>query len=130
MGQQLIYRGSAPNDGSGDPAYIFTNKINQMFAELYGVFNLPIKITGQSGIFTVNISANTWVEKIVIWTQTGTPDITIGTTSGGNDICDTTQISTYLPILVQQYFNNATTLYFTNSGGNINLRIDQINNFQ
>lgn len=36
MAQQTIGIGSAPNDGTGDPARTAFNKINENFTELYG----------------------------------------------------------------------------------------------
>jgi hypothetical protein len=127
MPQQIINRGTTPNDGTGDTAYIFTGKTNANFTEVYGNLNLPIKTLNQTGAFTQDIPANTWVERIIVLPQSGTPTIEVGTTLGGSDILPPTLIGNSLPIMIQEYFTNETTLYFTVSGGNVNKRTDQIN---
>lgn len=35
MPQQLVDIGSAPNDGTGDPARVAFNKVNENFTEVY-----------------------------------------------------------------------------------------------
>jgi hypothetical protein len=130
MAQQIIFRGTVPNDQTGDTAYVFTGKINQMFGELYGISALPIKFTNQSGDFTLSIPADTWIEQIFVTPQTGTPDIKIGTSLHGNEILDTTLIGNYIPVQVQLYFTNSATIYFEASGGNVNIRVDIITNFK
>jgi len=127
MAYTPIYRGSAPNAGDGDTAYVFTGKVNTMFSELYGISVIPVKLDNQTGSFTITIPENTWVERILVLPESGVPDVKIGTTLHGTEICDTVQIGNSLPILVQQYFTNETTIYVEVSGGNVFLRIDQIN---
>jgi hypothetical protein len=113
---------------NGESGLNVRNALNSMTAELYGALpNIPIKLSNQTGAYTQSISADTWVERISITPQSGTPNIKIGTTLHGIEICDVIPIGVYLPVMVQQYFTSSGTLYFETTGGNCNLRIDVIN---
>lgn len=103
--------------------------LNQNFTELYSAIITPIKLT-VTGSQTQIISANTFITYISLTPLTGTPNLNIGTTNGGGEILDTTEIDGFTPILVQQYFPNASILYFNLSGiGSVNVRIDYIPNY-
>jgi hypothetical protein len=105
------------------------NALNAMTLELYGSTVPPVKLLDQTGSFTQAVTADTWIDKIIVTPVSGTPDIKIGTSLGGSEIMDTTQIGNYVIVLAQQYFTNVGTLYFVASGGNVNIRIDQVLNF-
>lgn len=115
---------------NNDTGLAVRTALNAMFGELYGTQIVPVKLLNQSGNFTQAIPANTWIERITIISESGVPDIKIGTSLHGSEIIDTTQIGNSIPILVQQYFTNSGTLYFEASGGNLSVRIDQINPFK
>lgn len=113
---------------NGESGLDVRNAINAMTSELYGaITNIPIKLSNKTGAFTQAILADTWVERISITPQSGVPDIKIGTTLHGDDLCPITQINNYLPVMIQTYFTDASTIYFEASGGNVNLRLDVIN---
>ena len=124
MAQQIINRGTIPNDGTGDTAYVFTGKVNVNFTELYAAIPTLNYLLNQTGSFSQAIAEKTWLEKLIIVPQLGTPTIKIGTTSGGNEILDTTIIGDSLPVLIQQYSGTGTTLYFTVASGNVNINFD------
>ena len=125
MSKKTIFRGTIPNDQTGDTAYVFTGKINDNFDELYAQIPTPTILLNQSGSFTQGIATKTWLEKLVITPQVGTPTVKIGTTEGGNEILDTILVGDYLPVAIQKYFAAGVTLYFTAASGNINIRFDQ-----
>ena len=129
MAQQIIFRGSLPNDNTGDTAYVFSGKINANFTELYAAIITPVILLNQTGSFSQGIAVTTWLEKLVIIPQLGTPSIMIGTTDGGNDIIDTTPVVDFLPVKFEQYFPTGITLYFTVTSGNVNINFDQKNSF-
>ena len=129
MSYQPVNIGTIPNDGTGDPARTAFIKCNSNFTELYNQIPVPLKLINQTGSFSQSIAGNSWVEKLIITPQIGTPSIMIGTTNGGNDILPTTLIGSFLPLLIQQYYQSGITLYFSITSGNANIRIDQIPNF-
>jgi hypothetical protein len=124
MSQQIINRGTVPNDGTGDSAYVFSGKINANFTELYAAIVTPVVLINQTGNFTQGIAVKTWLEKLVIVPQLGTPSVKIGTILGGNDIIDTTPVDSSLPVMIQHYYDSGVTLYFTITGGNVNINFD------
>ena len=90
----------------------------------------PVSLMNQSGNFTFSVPANTYIYQILANILLSTPSIQIGTTSGGSDVLPLTTISNnYLPI-IQQYFANATTLYFQMQNGSANFMIYEALNFQ
>jgi hypothetical protein len=127
MGQAHIFRGTIPNDGTGDTAYVFTGKAENNFNELYAAIVTPTILMNFTGTFTQGIPVKTWVEKLIVVPQIGSPSIKIGITEGGNEILDTTVIGDSLPVFIQQYYPTGKTLYFVVSGGNVNINFDQKN---
>jgi hypothetical protein len=125
MSKQVINIGTTPGDHTGDELRDGLIKANSNFDELYASIASPTILLNQTGSFSQGIAAKTWLEKLVIVPQLGSPSIKIGTTSGGNEIIDTTVVGSFLPVLIQQYYASLTTLYFTVSGGNANIRFDQ-----
>ena len=123
MGQQVIGRGTVPNDGTGDTAYVFTGKINAMFTEVYAAISVPLVLKNQSGSITVAIPAKTNISNIYISTVSGSPTVSCGTSGiGSTEIF--ANLTPTVPIIVQQFFVNSTTLYITIVGGIVNIQID------
>lgn len=103
--------------------------INSNFTELYSSLIIPIKFS-VTGNQTQAISANTYIAQITLVPADGTPNLDIGTTFGGGQIWADTAITSFTPIVVQQYFASAAILYFNLSGiGSVNVRIDYIPNY-
>lgn len=123
MSQQIIL--------NGESGLNVRNALNQMFAELYASLNPPILITDASTTFSQAIIANTMVLSIFLTTLSGTPTIRIGTSLNGEEILPDTEIDTYQLVSAQQYFLASGALYFTWTGGigEVNVRIDAINNY-
>jgi hypothetical protein len=96
---------------------------------LAGVGGSAIKLADQTGNVSQILPANTWVEFVHVRTISGTPTIKIGTTLNGNQILDTSDVGDSMPVMVQLYFANITTLYFAIVGGNVNIRIEPINDY-
>ncbi len=97
-----------------------------------GVVSPPITVVAlqnQTGAFTLALPANTYVYQIFAQILLSTPSIIVGTTVGGNDVVHTTIVNNAILTLLKQYFSAATTLYFTVTGGSVNLRIDEGLNF-
>ncbi len=105
------------------------NVLNQNFTELYGAITLPIKIPGISSNVDVIIPANTFIPFIFLTAVSGNPIVNIGLTPDGGEILPTYAISPFLPVQAQQYFLGAGNLYFTITGGEVNIRIDVIYNY-
>ena len=115
---------------NNDTGLAVRTALNSMFTELYGnTVAIPIKLLNQTGSFTQVIATNTWIEKIHAFAHSGVPDIKIGTSLGGNEILDTIQVGNDMAILLQRYFATGCTLYFVVSGGNVDLRIEEINSY-
>lgn len=114
---------------NGESGLSVRGKLNSMFGELYsGLPNVPTILRNQTGAITQNVIADTYISSIFIKKISGTTTIKIGTTLGGNDICDTAPIDS-IPLLikVEQTFIVNTTLYFTITGL-IDIRIESISN--
>jgi hypothetical protein len=114
---------------NNDTGLAVRTALNTMFGELYGTQVIPVKLLNRSGNFTQAVPANTWIERITVIPESGVPDIKIGTSLHGSEILDTTQIGNSLPVLVQNYNAGSETLYFESSGGNVSVRIEEINPF-
>jgi hypothetical protein len=122
MAQQFIENGESGLD--------CRNAINGNFTELYNALNPPIFLFAVLGDVSQDFLPNTWVERVFLRPIAGFPVIRIGTTPGGNDILDDFYVEYPAPILVQQYFSVSSTIYFTwLEDGELNIRIDLINNF-
>lgn len=107
-------------------------KLNNMFTELYNAIPIPLKLQGLTANTQQVIPANSWIGHLFLIAVTGTPTLRIGTTPNGTDIMGDTVINSSMQELtLDQYFENQTTLYFTfvSGTGNVNVRIDIINNF-
>ena len=114
-------------DGSSVTGYkSYKIKVSDLIAGAGGV---PLKIANVTGAFQQSIPSDSWLEKISITNNSGTPSVSIGTTLAGTEILALTPISLLLPVLIQEYLNVDTIFYFTVSGGTVNLRFDFIINF-
>jgi hypothetical protein len=122
MSQQVINR-STPNSGTGDTAYIMSGKVNANFAELYASLSPPIILSNQSGNISQAIVAKTNISKIYFGVASGSPSLKVGTVPNGNQIFDVMACPTE-PVIIEQFFSSSATLYFTITGGNINIQID------
>jgi hypothetical protein len=89
--------------------------------------NNTILLTGK-GNYTQAIQANSFIKNIYLKAVSGTPIVYIGISPGSNDVLES-QTVTFQPINTDQYFANAGNLYFTVTGGTINIRIELIPNF-
>jgi hypothetical protein len=107
--------------------------IDANFGELYAGASLPIKIENTGANQTVSIAANTYIESIALGFVSGSPTISIGTTPGGTDILNAQELNntTNWSYIVQQQKPSASSysLYFTISGGNVNIRVNQSINY-
>lgn len=123
---------SRVNIENGNSGLTARNAINGNFTELYANLPLPIKIAGMAANFNQAIAANVMVTNIFIKPVSGGPvTLRIGTTANGQEILPDTPVSGQQIVNANEYFGSAGTLYFTFSSGsgNLNVRIDVINNF-
>ena len=129
MSYQPVGIGASANDGTGDPARTAFTKVNANFSELYAQIPVPTILVNQTGSVQQSITSNTWIDKIVVTPQIGTPSIMIGTTSGGSDLLANTLVGSSLVQMIQSLYLSGVNLYFTITSGNINIRIDNIPNY-
>lgn len=123
MAQQLITLGER-----GDTALA---AINGNFTELYGNITQPLKFRAQSVNFTTTIPGNTYVAAIFVALSAGGPvTVRIGTAPNGTELSeDMTPDGTGLEVDVKENFPADTLIYFTITGGTVNIRINVIPNF-
>jgi hypothetical protein len=118
MGQQVI--------NNNDSGLLVRNGLNNMFTELYAATYIPFIFLNQTSNFAQGITANSWVDKIVI---SGTATIKVGTSSGADDILPENNILDGIKIMIQDYKASTITYYFTIVSGTISARIDTISNY-
>lgn len=122
MAQQTI--------NNGESGLNVRNSLNEMFTELYGAITAPIKVLGATSSFNVAINANTFISLISMYPLITGATVRVGTALGGNDLLDDTVINQFQQIQPNQLYVASGFLYFTISGiGEINFRIDVVNNF-
>ena len=114
---------------NGDSGLTVRNSLNTMFGELYGALIIPTKLEGVNSNTTLAVAANSYIEYIAISATAGTPSIHVGTTPNGTDIIPATTPGNFSLTQLEQYFQNATTLYITISGGTVNMRVGLLSNF-
>lgn len=115
MAQQLIINGEGGLDAR--------NAINGNFTELYGALTFPIKLGALSANAEQQILANTVVTTIWFNPTAGAPSVSIGTTGGGQQILPVTAIGAVTPISLLELFADTTTLFFTITGGTVEITI-------
>lgn len=91
--------------------------------------NAPLLLTDKTDSQPIGIDANTWVEKISFKTVSGNPTIRIGTSPNGTDIIKDILVNSSLPVIIQNHYLVQTSIYITISGGNVNIRVDFIKNY-
>jgi hypothetical protein len=115
----------------GDTGLNVRNALNGMFTELYGNITQPLKFKGQAANFSTTIPANTFVSALFVALAAGGPvTVRIGLTPNGTEISgDISPDGTGLEVGANQNFPVDTLLYFTITGGMVNIRINVIPNF-
>lgn len=82
-----------------------------------------LKNTAKSVNFTQSMLANCRVISIDFKVTAGTPTIKVGTTSGGEEILFSETLSANAMRSVAEFFAGAGTMYFTVSGGTVDVNI-------
>lgn len=111
---------------NGDSGALVRAEINEMFTELYGSIVPPMRFPATVANLNVNFNANTYVSKIFMRPTpgaAGTPNVTIGTTGGGNDIMQAANILSFAIVDWSDYEQNADQIFFTVSGGSVDITI-------
>lgn len=124
MAQQIITLGER-----GDAAL---SAINGNFTELYSTITQPLKFKLQAANFQPTIPANTYVDAIFVALANGSDPATvrIGTTPNGTELSeDFTPDGTGQEVDIKENFPVDTIIYFTISGGTVNIRVNIIPNF-
>ena len=121
MSQQII--------NNGESGLVVRTKLNDMFSELYGNTAVPVKMPAIGANTTQVISANTFLQSLEVVKVSGTPILKIGTSPGGEELFPQMEITGFSQSNAQLYCPTDTTLYFTISGGVVNIRLDVINNY-
>jgi hypothetical protein len=121
MSQQII--------NNGDTGLDTRNKLNAMFGELYSSLAVPVKVDNVNANTTINIAANTFLDYIASGLVSGTCQFRIGTTPNGEQIVETTDVTSFVQNSIQRYFAANTTLYITIVSGTLNFRFGVIENF-
>jgi hypothetical protein len=77
------------------------------------------------------IPDNTLLNSVSLFPAVATPTIRIGTTDGGNEILDDTEVIAFMKIAIDKYFANETILYITTTAGDglVNVRMDVSRNY-
>lgn len=80
----------------------------------------------QAANFTIDLDADTLLTSIDLLFVTGTPVIKVGTALSTNDIISgrTLSVSKNSLNILRDYFKNATTLYFTITGGTVDVLVN------
>ena len=87
-----------------------------------------LKLSNQTGNITVNVAANTYISKIRFKNVLNSPSIKIGLNPNGEEICELTPVTDWQPVSVESYYLTDTPIYITVSGGNVNIKIEQLIN--
>lgn len=98
--------------------------LNSMFTELYNAIAPKTEIPGASTNQEISILENTYVAKIFMRMtpgSSGTPNVTIGTTGGGDDVFPASDIPTFAEVDYSEYFLDSANLYFTITGGTVDI---------
>lgn len=82
-----------------------------------------LKNTAKSANFTQSILANCRVLSIDFKVTAGTPLIKVGTTSGGEELIFSETLTANAMRPVAEFFASAGTMYFTISGGTVDVNI-------
>lgn len=121
MSQQVI--------NNGETGLAVRTKLNEMFAELYGNTPVPIKIPGVTGNISQLLTDNTFLATLEVGKVSGNPVLKVGTTPGGEELLPEIEVTNFIQTTAQLYCPTSQTVYFTLSGGTVNIRLDVINNY-
>lgn len=116
---------------NGDSGAVVRAAINTMNTELYGSIVPPMRFPATTQNLNVQFNANTYAAKIFMRPTpgaAGTPNVTIGTTGGGSDIMAATNIAAFSLIDWSDYEEDADTIYFTITGGSVDITIITVPN--
>lgn len=116
---------------NGESGLNVRNALNAMFTELYNAISPKFEIPGASTNQEASILENTYVAKIMMRKtpgSSGTPNVTIGLTGGGNDIMEAADIPTFAEVDYKEYFLDAANIFFTITGGTVDIVIIQVLN--
>jgi hypothetical protein len=72
--------------------------------------------------YTLAVLENSWVGRGIVRAVSGSPTVKIGSTAGGEDYLPS-QVVTNQLFEINTYFESTANIYFTISGGYINIRI-------
>lgn len=108
--------------GGVDYKITYANLVKLITGQAKG-FSPPIVRLNNTGAQAQAILANSFVEKISVSIASGSPTIKAGTTVGGNDIFDSLT-PPEIGIVTDLYFPTSGSIYFTITGGNVNIQID------
>ena len=89
------------------------------------------RFASKSADFTESLDADTLLTRIDLIFVTGAPVIKVGTTLAGNDVISGRTLSTVKNSMniLSDYFKTAKTLYFTITGGTVDIIITQQKNY-
>jgi hypothetical protein len=79
-------------------------------------------LVSNTNSYTLAVLANSWIGRGIVKAVSGTPTVKIGSTPGGEDYLPS-QVVTNQLFEINTYFEDAASIYFTISGGYINIRI-------
>jgi hypothetical protein len=122
--------GAAPNDGTGDPLRDAFDQINQNEAALNAEHTTIIAslVTvglqpAQSSSYTIVLAALTKLESIDFKYVSGSPQVSVGTTSGGIDLAPSGAVSSgnIRNCLIMRSWVGSQTIYITITGGTVDV---------
>ena len=113
----------------GDSGLTARTNLNGMLQELYE--SIPVVARLKNILVNTNqvIAPNTKVVSIDVAGIAGAPVLRIGLTPNGTDFLEDTPIGNLYPVVPDYWSQNGDTIYYTISGGTVNIRIGLILNF-
>lgn len=85
-----------------------------------------LKFLAKNSDFQVNLTANTYLSKILVRKQASSPNIKVGTTAGASDLVQLTSITDFHEFVISRHWNSSQTIYFTISGGSVDIRFEPV----
>lgn len=80
------------------------------------------------GSYSIAMEADSYLEKMFFLTVSAV-DVKIGTTLGGNEILDTISVNGFQEVELNIYYETASTVYITYSGGALKAKYSFFNEF-
>jgi len=90
------------------------------------VKNVITTIVEGTGTYTYSAQKG-YLESISFKVNTGTPTVSVGTTSNGTELMQATLIADYDIAYLNKYFSTSASVYITVSGGTIDILIKKVN---